>query len=117
LGMALLELRLEIRLAIAADSEPVEPIENGVDGFLGRPGAIGILDAQQILAAMVSGEQPVEQSGTGAADMEIAGRRGGEAGDDARDFAACAGQFFSLAPGRAFLLSDRAEWTGRAPLS
>ena len=41
---------------------------------------IGVLDAQQELAAVVAGEQVVEQSGTGAADVQQAGRTGGEAG-------------------------------------
>ena len=113
--MALLELRLEIGLAVAADAEPVEPVEDRVDRFLGRAGLVGVLDAQQIFAAMMAGEQPVEQRGAGAADVEIAGRRGGEAGDDARDFAAGAGQFFSLALERAFLLSDRADGLDERP--
>src|SRR3546814_9702963 len=41
-----------------------------------------VLDPQQEFAAMVAREEPVEQRGAGAADMQIAGRRGGEAGDD-----------------------------------
>ena len=45
--------------------------------------AVGVLDAQQEAAAVMPGEQPVEQRGAGAADMEKAGRRGGETDDDA----------------------------------
>src|SRR3546814_17677285 len=46
-------------------------------------GAVGILDAQQELAAVVAREQPVEQRGARAADMEETRRRRREARDDA----------------------------------
>ena len=58
------------------------PSRIAVDRRLGRARAVGILDAQQELAAVVAREQPVEQRGAGAADMQEAGRRGREAGDD-----------------------------------
>ena len=44
--------------------------------------AVGVLDAQQEPAAVMAGIEPVEQRGAGAADMQIARGRGGEAGDD-----------------------------------
>ena len=50
--------------------EPVEPVEDRVDRRLGRAGLVGVLDPQQIFAAVVAGEQPVEQRGAGAADVE-----------------------------------------------
>ena len=109
--MALFELRLEIGLAVAADPKPVEAVEDRVDRLLGRAGLVRILDAQQILAAVMAGEQPVEQRGARAADVEIAGRRGREAGRRRLvNFAACAQ--------RAFLLSDRCrmDWTS-APIT
>ncbi len=46
LGMALLELRLEIGFAVAADAEPLQPIEDCVDRFLGRANLVRILDPQ-----------------------------------------------------------------------
>ena len=48
----------------------------------GSSAPVGILDPQQELAAVVAGEQPVEQGGAGAADVQEAGRRGREARDD-----------------------------------
>ena len=71
------------RLAIPADAEPVEPVEDGVDGGLRRALAVGVLDPQQHLAAAAAGIEPVEQRGARPADMQEAGGRGGEAGDDA----------------------------------
>jgi hypothetical protein len=49
---------------------------------LGRSLAIGVLDAQQERAAETLGVEPVEQSRARAADMQEAGRRRREAGDD-----------------------------------
>lgn len=79
-GMARCPLELEHGRFIAAQAEPVQPVEDRGDRFLGRAGAIGILDPQQELAAMMAGEQPVEQGGAGTADMEEACWRGGETG-------------------------------------
>ena len=47
-----------------------------------RAVTIGILDAQQHPAAVMAGEQPVEQRGTGATDMQEARGRRGEPRDD-----------------------------------
>ncbi len=69
-------------LAVPADAEPVEPVEDGVDGGLRRALAVGVLDPQQHLAAAAAGIKPVEQRGAGAADMEKTGGRGGKTGDD-----------------------------------
>jgi len=41
-----------------------------------------VLDAQVEAAAVMAGEQPVEQRRAGAADVEIARRRRGKTGDD-----------------------------------
>ncbi len=69
-------------LAVPADAEPIEPVEDGVDGGLGRALAVGVLDAQQHLAAAAAGVEPVEQRRPRPADMQEAGRRGRKAGDD-----------------------------------
>ena len=50
--------------------------------FLGASFAVGILDPQQELAAVVAAVEVVEQRGPDAADMQRAGRAGGEAGAD-----------------------------------
>ena len=71
--------RLEDRLAVVVDPEPLERLEDLVDVLLRRALAVGVLDAQDELAAAPAGEQPVEQGGAGAADVEGARRRGSEA--------------------------------------
>ena len=82
--MALGALELAHRLAVPVEAEPAQPVENGVDRLRRRALAVGVLDAQQELAADVLGVEPVEQRRARAADVQEAGRRGGEAGDDLR---------------------------------
>ena len=84
--MALGALELADRLAVPIEPEPFEPVENRLDRRLRRPFAVGVLDAQQELAAEALGVEPVEQRRARAADMQEAGRRGREAGDDLRHF-------------------------------
>ena len=98
LGMARRALALEYRCVVPIETQPVEPGKDRVDRFRGRARLVGILDAQQRLAAMVAGEQPVEHRGARAADMQESGGRRGEPGYDltagrtrrkVRFFAAC----------------------------
>ena len=70
------------RLAIPFETQPSKAVEDGGDGGRRRAFAIGVLDAQQHAAAEMTGIEPVEQCSPRATDMEEAGRRGGEAGDD-----------------------------------
>ena len=69
-------------VAVPVEAEPAQPVEDRVDRRLGRALAVGVLDAQQHLAAEAAGIEPVEQGRARAADMEEAGGRGREAGDD-----------------------------------
>ena len=69
-------------VAVPIELEPFQPVEDGGNRRLGRALAIGVLDSQQHLAAVLPGIEPVEQRGAGAADMEEAGRGGRKAGDD-----------------------------------
>jgi competence protein ComEC len=78
--MAAGALELEDGVAVPIEAEPAHPVEDRVDRRLGRARAIGILDAQQELAAVMAREQPVEQRRARAADMQIAGRRRRETG-------------------------------------
>ena len=82
LGMAGGARELIGDLAVPRQAEPGEPIQDRRDRRLGRARAVGVLDAQQVLAAVMLGEEPVEQGRSGAADMQVAGGRGGEAGND-----------------------------------
>ena len=74
LGVARPELRLVIFVAVPIEAEPAHPVEDRVDRLLGRAGLVGVLDAQQEFAAVVAGEQPVEQRRARAADVQEAGR-------------------------------------------
>ena len=55
---------------------------NGLDGVLGRPLAVRILDAEKIFAAVTAREQPVEQRRARPANMQETGRGGGKTRDD-----------------------------------
>ena len=83
-GVARPELRLVIFVPVPIEAEPAHPVEDRVDRLVGRARLVGILDAQQELAAVVAGEQPVEQRRARAADVQEAGRGGREAGDHGR---------------------------------
>ena len=73
---------LEDDLAVPGEPQPGQAVEDGGDGGGGRALAVGVLDAQQHLAAVPARIEPVEQRGAAAADMEEAGGRGRKAGDD-----------------------------------
>src|SRR5262249_21895594 len=68
--------------AVPSDAEPAEPVQDRVDRGLRGALAVGVLDAQQHLAAASPRVEPVEQRGAGASDVEEAGRGGGKARDD-----------------------------------
>ena len=63
-------------------AQPFQTFQNRLCRLGGRARAVGVFDPQQELAATATGIQPVEQRRAGAADMQIAGGRGGETGDD-----------------------------------
>jgi len=69
-------------VAVPIELQPLQAVQDGVDRLLGRTLAVGVLDPEQHLAAELFGIEPVEQRGAGTPDMEEAGRRGGEAGND-----------------------------------
>ncbi len=63
-------------LALPVEAEPGQPVDERRDGSFGGPFAVGVLDAQQHLAALVLGIGPAEQRGPGPADMQVAGGDG-----------------------------------------
>ena len=69
-------------VAIPVEFEPFQAVQDRGDRGIGRSFPVGVLDAQQHLAAELPGIEPVEQRGAGPPDMEKAGRRGSKAGDD-----------------------------------
>src|SRR5690606_23439956 len=60
LAMPLGAGELEDRVAVPAEAEPGEPVEDRRDRGVGRALAVGVLDAEQHRAAGVAGVEPVE---------------------------------------------------------
>lgn len=57
---------------IPMETEPVEVVEELATGLFGGASEVGVFDAEEELAAGVACEEPVEQSGAGPADVEVA---------------------------------------------
>ncbi len=70
---------LENRSLVPVEAEPGEAVEDDLGVFVGGTGLVGVLDAEQERAALFAGEEPVEEGGAGAADVEVSGGRRGEA--------------------------------------
>ena len=64
------------------DAEPAEAVEDRLQRLGAVALGVGVVDAQDELAAVPAREQPVEQGGADAADVQVAGRARGEAGAD-----------------------------------
>jgi hypothetical protein len=75
-------IRLMERAFIPIEAEPFHAVENCVGHLAARARTIRILDAQHEDTAVAFGEQPVEERGAGPADVQVAGRAGGEAGSE-----------------------------------
>ena len=82
LGMTVAARELADRFAIPVKAKPGQPAQDGRRRFGGGPFAVGVFDPQQELATAPPGIKPVEQGGPPAADVQIARRGRGEAGDD-----------------------------------
>src|SRR5262249_6117787 len=59
--------------------EPLKAVEDWLERFGTIALGIGVVDAQDEFALMLPGEQPVEQGGANAADMQIACGTGSKA--------------------------------------
>src|SRR2546427_12963354 len=66
-----------------SEAEPGEAVEDDAGVLVRGAFLVGVFDAEQELAARVAGEEPVEEVGAGAADVEVARGRRGEADADA----------------------------------
>src|SRR6185436_10570923 len=71
-----------LRALVPVDAEPAEPVEDPFDHLVRRALDVRVLDAEDEDAAEPSRVQPVEERGARAADMQIPGRRWGEADAD-----------------------------------
>ena len=72
-------LRLIERALVPVEAEPAHAFEDALDHGFGRALEIGVFDAQDESAAGVAGEEPVEERGAGAANVQVASGRGSEA--------------------------------------
>ena len=76
-------VELERDRPVPVDPEPAQRLLDLLGGGLDLAARVGVLDPQQELAALVPGEQPVEEEGAHAADVEEAGRARSHADADA----------------------------------
>ena len=67
---------------IPGEAEPVEGVEDLLLGGGDEAGAVGVLDAQDELAAALAGVDEVEQADVGGSNVGVAGGRGGDADAD-----------------------------------
>src|SRR3546814_8240535 len=75
-GMTGLAGELIDGLAVPIEVQPAHPVKNGGNGCIRRARAVGILDPQLEFAAMMPGEQQVEQRRPHAADVQETRGRG-----------------------------------------
>jgi hypothetical protein len=59
---------------VPLEPQPAQALENSADHLGRRALEIGVFDAQHERAAVPPGEEIVEQRGTRAADVQVAGR-------------------------------------------
>ena len=73
-------LGLVERTLVIIETQPGHALEDGVDGLGSGSLKVGILDAQDKFAAMLTGVEPGEERGACAAHMQVAGGARGETG-------------------------------------
>src|SRR4030095_11633611 len=74
------EISADMRTFVPIEAEPLQTLVNRCGGFFSVASPVGVLDAQNEFAAVMPGEEPIEQCGARAADMQIA--RGGRGETD-----------------------------------
>src|SRR5262249_42762327 len=73
-GLMAREIRaLKADVFLPQEPKPLEPLEDGARAFVGAARAVGVLDAKQELSAVFADPQPVEERGSRAANVEVAG--------------------------------------------
>ena len=82
LSVASLARSLKNRRRVRVEAEPVETVDDDLGRRVGAAGAVGIFDPQQELAAVMAGEEVVEQRGAGAADVQESSGTRSETGSD-----------------------------------
>ena len=88
--IAVQALRLEIgpvrathfRALIPLDAQPAKAVQNGLQGRRHVALLVGIVDPQHEMAAVLAGEEPIEQRRAHAANVQVSGRTGSKTGTD-----------------------------------
>ena len=65
-------------ILVPVQPQPLEAFEDRARALVGAARLVGVLDAQQELAAMLPSKEPVEERGARAAHVQVAGRGGRE---------------------------------------
>ena len=76
LAIELHALGLVVGTLVPIEAEPAHALQDAVNHLRGRAFEIGVLNTQDQRAAMMTGEEPVEQGGACAAHMQVSGGRG-----------------------------------------
>src|SRR5689334_11393061 len=64
---------------VPREAEPLHALEDGAGAFVGAAGLVGVLDAEEELPTVSLDVEPVEERGSSATDVQVAGGRGREA--------------------------------------
>ena len=72
-------LRLEERSFVPVQSQPAHALENAFHHFGRRPLDVRVFNAKDELSVVMLCEEPIEEGGSGATDVEVAGWGGSEA--------------------------------------
>src|SRR5690606_37995659 len=72
----------EGRALVPIDAQPVEPFAHGIGEFVAAPFRIGVFQAEDEGAAVMTGKKPIEHGDFGGADVEKARWRRGDAHAD-----------------------------------
>ncbi len=76
-GMVTVELKpvgLAERTFVPVQPDPSHPVQDGVNRLLRGAASVRILDAKNERAPFVPSEEPVKQSGSDSADVQVSGR-------------------------------------------
>jgi hypothetical protein len=78
LAMVCGKIGLKIGAFVPVQAQPLQAVDDAFNGFLGGPFHVGIFNPKDELALILSGPEPVQEGGTGTANVEIAGGAGGK---------------------------------------
>ena len=72
------EISSDMRAFVPIEAEPLQSFVNCRHGFFGVARPVGVFDAQNEFAAVMSCKKPIEKRSARPANVQITGRRGGK---------------------------------------